>query len=134
MEFVLFKSRYVGPGKADPFCKIKRSVGTGGMGCDHENVFTLSRKVEGDSSLFLMIPSIKSLRSDAEVFSDAAKEQLRKTAQMDRMLDSKKAIEKHIGIIDSPYCVKFYEQSYSEWYLGNDSEDPKEVCDAMQVE
>jgi hypothetical protein len=85
------------------------------MGTMPKTAFMGSVMEEDCSRPFLMIPSITSLTSDSEVFSEAAKEQLRKTAQMDRMLDSKKELEERIGMAKSPYCDKFYEQSYSEW-------------------
>ena len=128
----IVEANELGP-KFDQYFSVIFQVGKGGMGLKRENVFMLPKDTEGGSRPFLMIPSIKSLTGDAEVFSEAAKEQLRKTAQMNRVLDSKKVIKERIGSAKSPFCAKLYEQTCGEWSLGKASDDSKEVCDAMQL-
>ena len=128
----IVKANELGP-KFDQYFSVIFQVGKGGMGAMPKTAFMRSVMEKDCSRPFLMIPSIKSLTSDSEVFSEAAKEQLRKTAQMDRMLDSKNVIKERIGSAKSPFCAKFYEQTRSEWSLGKASDGPKEVCDAMQL-
>ena len=103
------------------------------MGRKHENVFMLPKETDGGSRHFLMIPSIKSLTSDSEVFSEAAKEQLRKTAQMDSMLESKRVMEEMVEFTGSTY-LNLYAQTYSSWSLSVDPVDPDELCNTMELD
>jgi hypothetical protein len=75
----------------------------------------------------------QAIDSDSEVFSDAAKEQLRKTAQMDSMLESKRVMEEMVGFTGSTYR-NLYAQTYSSWSLSVDSVDPDELCNTMELD
>ena len=80
-----------------------------------------------------MVPCIKSLTSGSEVFCEAAKEQLRKTAQMDSMLESKRVMEEMIGFTGSTYR-NLYAQAYSSWSLIVEPADPDELCNTMELD
>ena len=128
----IIEANELGP-KFDQYFSVIVQVGKGGMGLRHKNVFMLPKETEDDSRHFLMIPSIKSLTSDLEVFSEAAKEQLRKTAQIDFMLESKSAREEMVGFTGSAYR-NLYAQTYSMWSLSVEPVDPDELCNTMELE
>ena len=98
--------------KFDQYFSVIFQVGKGEMGAISKTPFIGVVRERKRIRHFLMIPSVHALTDDAEIFSEAAKEDLRKIAQMDRMLDSKMAMEADIGRTESPYYW-FYQLVYN---------------------
>ena len=108
--------------KFDQYFSVIFQVGKCGMRPKEGKAFMRSAS-EGESIRHcLMIPSVHSLTRDSKVFPKAAKEQLRKTAQIDRMRDSKTAMDAELNLADSP-SYKFYQEAYGSWSLNSSTSD-----------
>jgi hypothetical protein len=103
-------------GQFDTYFSVFFQVGAGGMGGEITKVQCHEVEHNGQLCQTLVIPSIDALTRDSSVFSHQAKQQLKSTAHMQVLYESKKVTVQELKL-NVPLYHSFFETMLTKWSL-----------------